>query len=120
MKEEGIPFVVINRPFSREYDIHQIRFNDEEAGYLAAKHLINLGHTSLGTMSGLLHHVPAWESAVERQQGWLKALREHDLEVVPEWIYDGGYSYEGGFEGPKGSLSIGGRGEATNGALSRE
>lgn len=98
LKEEGIPFVVINRPYSQEYDIHQIRFHDREAGYLATKHLIKLGHTSLGTMSGPLHHIPAWESAIERQQGWVEALKEHDLEVVPEWIYDGGYNYEGGYE----------------------
>ncbi len=98
LKEEGIPFVVINRPFSQEYDINQIRFNHKEAAYLATKHLINLGHTSIVTISGPLHHVPPWESAIERQQGWLEALKEHDLEVVPEWIYDGRYCYQGGYE----------------------
>jgi LacI family transcriptional regulator len=98
LKEEGIPFVVINRPFSQVYDINQIRFNHKEAGYLATQHLINLGHTSIATISGPLDHVPPWESAIERQQGWLEALKEHDLEVVPEWIYDGRYSYEGGYE----------------------
>lgn len=98
LKGEGIPFVVINRPFSKEYDINQIRFDHKEAAYLAVKHLIQLGHTSIATISGPLQHVPPWESAIERQQGWLEALKEHDLEVVPEWIYDGRYSYEGGYE----------------------
>ncbi|GHO50702.1 LacI family DNA-binding transcriptional regulator [Ktedonospora formicarum] len=98
LKEEGIPFVVINRPLEQEYDFNQIRFNHREAGYLATKHLIHLGHTSIATISGPLHHVPPWQSAIERQQGWLEALKEHNLEVVPEWIRDGNYTYQGGYE----------------------
>jgi len=98
LKDEGIPFVVINRSVEKDYGLNQIQFNEREAGYLATKHLINLGHTSIATISGPLNHVPPWKSAVERQQGWLEALKEHNLEVVPEWIYDGQYNYKGGYQ----------------------
>jgi len=98
LKEEGIPFVVINRPLEQEYDFNQIQFNHWEAGYLAAEHLINLGHTSIATISGPLDHVPPWLSAIDRHRGWLQALKDHDLEIVPEWICDGQYSYEGGYK----------------------
>jgi|SRR6266700_950529 len=98
LKEEGIPLVVINRSLERECDLNQIQFNHWETGYLATKHLINLGHTSIATISGPLHDVPPWQSAVERQQGWLQALKEHDLGVVAEWICDGHYTYQGGYE----------------------
>jgi LacI family transcriptional regulator len=98
LKEDGIPLVVINRPFEQDYDLNQIQFNHKEAGYLAAKHLINLGHTSIATISGPLHHDPPWLSAIDRQEGWLQALQEHNLAIVPEWICDGNYTYEGGYE----------------------
>src|SRR6266700_2050982 len=98
LKEEGIPLVVINRSLERECDLNQIQFNHWETGYLATKHLINLGHTSIATISGPLHDVPPWQSAVERQQGWLQALKEHDLGVVAEGICDGHYTYQGGYD----------------------
>ncbi|GLV59170.1 LacI family transcriptional regulator [Dictyobacter sp. S3.2.2.5] len=98
LKEEDIPFVVINRPLEKDYDFNQIQFNEWEAGYLAARHLINLGHTSIATISGPRNHVPPWKSAVDRHQGWLEALKEQNLEVVPEWIGDGRYSHEGGYQ----------------------
>ncbi len=98
LKEEGIPFVVINRPLEKDYDLNQIQFNHCEAGYLATKHLINLGHSLIATISGPHQHVPPWLSAIDRQQGWLQALKEHELEVIPEWICDGDYSYEGGYQ----------------------
>lgn len=98
LKEEEIPFVVINRPLEKDYDINQIQFNEWETGYLATKHLINLGHTSIATISGPLDQIPPWRSAMERQRGWLEALKEQDLEVVPEWVCDGRYSYEGGYK----------------------
>src|SRR5579862_1044204 len=98
LKEEGFPLVVINRALEKEYDLDQIQFNHWETGYLATKHLINLGHTRIATISGPLHHIPPWLSSIERQRGWSQALSEHDLEIVPEWILDGGYSYEGGYK----------------------
>jgi DNA-binding LacI/PurR family transcriptional regulator len=98
LKEEGIPLVVINRSLSQDDDLNQIQFNHWETGYLATKHLINLGHTSIATISGPLHDVPPWQSAVERQQGWLQALEEHKLAIIPEWICDGHYTYQGGYQ----------------------
>jgi len=98
LKEEGVPFIVINRSFSEDYQCNQIQFNEWEAGYLAAKHLINLGHRRIATISGSLHGIPEWRSATERQRGWLQALEENGLEVRPEWIVKGDYTCNSGYE----------------------
>ncbi len=100
LKEEGVPFVVINRCL-QDSQINQVRWNDHQAAYEATQHLLHLGHSRIGTISGPLNNVPPRRSALERQQGWLQALQEQAVPVLPEWILDGSYTYEGGFQAIK-------------------
>jgi DNA-binding LacI/PurR family transcriptional regulator len=97
LKDAGVPFVVINRPMVQDCDFNQIRWNDWEAGYLATKHLLNLGHTHIATISGPLQGLPHWQSAFDRQQGWQQALAERGIEALPTWSFDGNYTYQGGY-----------------------
>ena len=97
LKEAGIPFVVINRPLE-DQDISQILFDDRGAGYLATHHLLTLGHTRIATISGPLHHQPAWHSAQERYLGWEQALTERGIAIDPAWVVSGHYSYTGGYQ----------------------
>jgi LacI family transcriptional regulator len=97
LKDEGVPFVVINRCMDDPH-INQILWEDYETGYAATRHLINLGHTRIGTITGPIHNDPPRRSAVERHRGWLQALRDHGLEVVSAWDVDGNYTYEGGYQ----------------------
>lgn len=99
LKDEGVPFVIINRCFEGEYAINQVQFNDREAGYLATKHLMNLGHTRIATLAGPLDRVPCWRSSTERHQGWRRALEEQGMEILPEWIVQCEYTYGGGYKG---------------------
>lgn len=97
LKEAGVPFVVINRPLERDCDFNQIHWNDWEAGYLATRHLLSLGHTSIGTISGPLQGLPHWQSAFDRHQGWQQALAEQGIVTSPDWSVDGNYTYQGGY-----------------------
>jgi len=96
LKEDGVPFVVINR-YVEDEDINQILLDDWGAGYSATNHLIDLGHIRIGTVSGPLHNDPPRRSALERHRGWQQALTERRLEVRPEWMLEGYYTYEGGY-----------------------
>lgn len=98
LKETGVPFVVINRPLEQGCDLNQIHWNDWEAGYLATKHLLSLGHTHIGTISGSLQGLPHWQSAYDRHQGWQQALAEQGISALPDWSFNGDYTYEGGYE----------------------
>jgi LacI family transcriptional regulator len=97
LKKANVPFVVINRPLELDYDFNQIHWNDWEAGYLATQHLLNLGHTSIATISGPLHDQPRWQSAFDRQQGWQQALADYGISALPTWSCDGNYTYQGGY-----------------------
>lgn len=97
LKEAGIPFVTINRSLANDCDFNQIHWNDWEAGYLATKHLLDLGHTSIATISGPLQGLPHWQSAFDRHRGWQQALAERGIVPSPDWAFDGNYTYEGGY-----------------------
>jgi DNA-binding LacI/PurR family transcriptional regulator len=97
LKEADVPLVVINRPLAQDCDLNQIHWNDREAGYLATKHLLDLGHTYVATISGALQGLPRWQSAFDRHQGWQQALAERGISALPEWSFNGNYTYEGGY-----------------------
>ena len=73
LKEAGVPLVVINRPLGQDCDLNQIHWNDWEAGYLATRHLLSLGHTYIATISGPLQGLPHWQvlSIATRAGNWL-------------------------------------------------
>ena len=63
----------------------------DRSGYVATKHLIDLGHTQIRHVSG-----PArWWASRDRTDGWRSALREAGLPVVEP--VDGDWSCESGF-----------------------
>ncbi|HLZ61283.1 MAG TPA: LacI family DNA-binding transcriptional regulator [Ktedonosporobacter sp.] len=97
LKDEGVPFVVINRCMDDPH-INQISWEDYETGYAATSHLISLGHTRIGTISGPIHNDPPRRSAIERHRGWQQAMQDHGLERVQEWQVEGYYTYEGGYQ----------------------
>ncbi len=104
LKDEGVPFVVINR-YLEDNDINQVLWDDHGAAYSATQHLLSLGHTRIGTISGPIYNIPRRRSATERHRGWQEALEEYGLAMPSEWIIVGDYTYEGGYQAAKTLLS---------------
>lgn len=92
LKEQRVPFVVINRAAMFDDDINQITLDDRGAGYKATKHLLNLGHTRIGIVNGPITGGNSLLSAVERYHGWQQALLEYKLLPLPEWVVHGDYN----------------------------
>ncbi|MEE1675063.1 LacI family DNA-binding transcriptional regulator [Agarivorans aestuarii] len=69
-----------------------IYLNNELGGYLATKHLIDLGHTRIASITGPLVHF----DARERLQGYRNALSEAGIEYDPQLIVEGLYQEDGG------------------------
>jgi LacI family transcriptional regulator len=66
--------------------------DDEVGGYLAVRHLIDLGHTDIAVLSGPLFT----SSAVGRLAGARRAFTEAGLEPDANWIIETGYGIEAG------------------------
>lgn len=71
-----------------EYDedgsISYVTINNELAAYHAVRHLIKIGHKKIA----LINSHKKYLYARERRQGFEKALKEFDLPINPDWIYN--------------------------------
>jgi LacI family transcriptional regulator/LacI family repressor for deo operon, udp, cdd, tsx, nupC, and nupG len=69
--------------------------DDEVASYDAISYLIGLGHTNIGMVSIGIEGEQIF-SAIDRERGYVKALREHNIPVDERLIYHGTYDCSSG------------------------
>ena len=75
--------------------------DDEVGGYLAVRHLIDLGHRDIAVVTG-----PSFTSTgVARLAGARRALGEAGIETPEEWLMAAGYGIENGFSAGEALLA---------------
>lgn len=89
----NIPMVVVDWGKADDHS-DRILDNSFEGGYLATQHLIENGHKDIGVIAGHLSKT----LSKERYEGFLKAMHKANLPVRQEWIYEGDFEPESGFE----------------------
>ncbi|HCG8276120.1 TPA: substrate-binding domain-containing protein [Vibrio parahaemolyticus] len=73
---------------------NKIQDNSLRGGYLAAKYLIDCGHTEIGCITGpLIKH-----QAQMRYEGYKRAMNEAGLEFNANWIIESDFECEGGYQ----------------------
>jgi LacI family transcriptional regulator len=65
---------------------------DRQSAAEVAEHLAKLGHTRIAMISG----PQTYTSTVERVAGFSNALAERGLKIAPEYLIEGGYTFESG------------------------
>jgi len=81
MKKNEIPFVLLGRYFEG-HRYESVICDDVQCGYLATKHLLELGHRKILFVNGPSHI----SSSKERQAGYIKALIEFEVPVDERMI----------------------------------
>ncbi|HHG3367717.1 substrate-binding domain-containing protein [Vibrio parahaemolyticus] len=72
----------------------KVQDNSLRGGYLAAKYLIDCGHTEIGCITGpLIKH-----QAQMRYEGYKRAMNEAGLEFNANWIIESDFECEGGYQ----------------------
>jgi len=102
LRENGIPHVLVLRTDGKSPSSIG---DDETGGYLAVRHLIDLGHTDIAVLTGPLFT----SSAVGRLAGARKAFDEAGLTPNPHWIIETGYGIEAGASAGHALLDAQGR-----------
>jgi DNA-binding LacI/PurR family transcriptional regulator len=70
-----------------------VRTDREAGGYLATRHLLDLGHSRIGhLMDGAAYA----RRGSERSAGYRRALREAGIEISPNWVVQGTNTVAGG------------------------
>ncbi|WP_373100210.1 MULTISPECIES: HTH-type transcriptional repressor PurR [Pasteurellaceae] len=88
-----LPMVVMDwGPSNPHTDI--IQDNSFDGGYIATKYLIDNGHRKIGIIAGELVKT----TARTRYEGFVKAMREAGLAINPDWVMEGFFEPEDGYE----------------------
>ena len=90
-----VPYVLVDRVFD-EIDCDQVCFDNELGAYLAVSHLIECGHKHIGCIANSNSN-----NGKQRLQGYKKALSEHGLSINDEYVVEGNYRFNGGYEAAK-------------------
>jgi LacI family transcriptional regulator len=101
LNEMQIPLIVLDRRVEHP-GVLSIVADNFRGGYIAAKHLLDYGHTRIGCITrpvGLYH-------SNERSRGYCQALQAQGLEPCDEWIVRGGYRFEDGYRAARELLSL--------------
>ncbi|MEW6578030.1 MAG: LacI family DNA-binding transcriptional regulator [Chloroflexota bacterium] len=91
--QEGLAVVVIDRRM-RNVEVDTVVVNNFEGSLKAIHHLIQLGHTRIGVVSGPLHLT----TGRERYAGYLQAMTDAGLRVDSSLTCFGDYRQSSGYE----------------------
>ncbi|MFC5708447.1 substrate-binding domain-containing protein [Aeromonas eucrenophila] len=90
---KSLPVVVMDWGMeSREVDL--IADNSHQGGYLATRHLIELGHRDIGCITGPRSRAPA----DQRLSGFVQGMQEAGLAINPAWIQEGDFDCASGHD----------------------
>ncbi len=68
--------------------------DNAQAAYEATRHLISIGHKRIAIITGPLDR----STAFERMEGFRKAMQEAGYPILQEYILNGGFRLQGGFQ----------------------
>lgn len=102
LRTRGIPFVLVDPSGEQSSDIPAVGAANFDGGLLAARHLIELGHTRIGVVGGPEHVM----SARARIAGFRTAMEAAGLPIHKELILPGDYHTGSGIEGAEKLLSL--------------
>jgi len=95
----GSPIVYVkNSPVNEP--VSSVRCDDIQGGYLATKHLLDLGHKQIAIILGPQNE----QCTMERLEGYRKALQEAGLSQREDLILQGDWSSSSGSEAVRGLL----------------
>ena len=94
LEKASCPIVLVNRKLGIGNGYDTISVDNVQGGYLATKHLLDLGHRKIAMLKG-----PAISTTSQgRYDGYLYALKEAGITPRKEYIYSGVLTMESGRE----------------------
>lgn len=87
-----VPTIVVARRMTAGWENQCLFVDNEAAGYEATKHLIEFGHRNIA----LLHGVEDQPDAIQRFEGYSRALAEAGIEFNSDLVYQGDFSGQSG------------------------
>lgn len=105
--EEKFPLVLVNRKIKGD-GFNYVVLDNFNGAYDITKHLIDLGHRKIAIIDGPSNV----STGLERLKGFQKALKDHDIPLIPEYVVQNNFARLTGYEGAKKLLKRKNRPEA--------
>ena len=87
-----VPVVLIDSYCKYDY-FHKLRLDDEYSTYLATNYIISRGHKSIALVTGSIQEDGVMQ---KRYKGFLKAMKENNIEFDDNNLYETTVEYESG------------------------
>lgn len=91
-----LPLVFVSSPYP-DADANFVGTDSEHGGYLAAKHLLDLGHKKFVVIGGRFNS----EAIIQRFNGYKRALSEYNIPLEKSDVYLGDFSVDCGYNNIK-------------------
>lgn len=85
----SIPVVMVNRMIN-SFETDVVLLDNYEAGYIATRYLVELGHSKIGFLLGQKES----SSSRLRYEGYLQAMKNYNLEINPQDVLQGDLTME--------------------------
>lgn len=92
--KQKIPLIILDREVE-EKNLINILSDDENGAFKAVEYLIEKGHKNIGIIDGKAE----FKSANKRKNGFLNALIKYKLPINHDYMVEGHYDMESGYEG---------------------
>ena len=99
--DERFPVVLVNRKLSGS-SYNYVICNNIQGAYEITEHLINLGHRKIAIITGSSN----LSTGRERLQGYQKALKNHGIDFNQNYVIQGPFKRETGYEAAKKLLTM--------------
>jgi LacI family transcriptional regulator len=90
--QSGVPIVCLDR-VAENVPVDCVSVKNVDASQMCVRHLIHQGHRRIGIITGS----PTLQTAKERLQGYLAALKEANIEVDPGLVKEGDFREDSGY-----------------------
>jgi LacI family transcriptional regulator len=94
VKKKKIPLVFFDRVIDG-LGFSSVTTDDRGGAYKAIKHVIDIGYTKIAHLAGYNYT----NIGRARFTGFQDAMKDHHIEINPEWVIEGGFSEEDGYRG---------------------
>jgi len=94
LRETGVRYVRI-ASVPMDAAAHMLVTQDRQASMEAANYVESLGHRTIGLITGPRRY----RSTIERGGGFLEGLDARGIELTPDYIFEGGYTFDSGVAG---------------------
>ena len=99
--QQRFPVVLVNRKLAGE-SVNYVVIDNFKGAYLITEHLIKCGYRKIGIIMGSSE----MSTGRDRMEGYLKALSDYNLPLQKEYVIEGTFARNTGYEGARRLLAL--------------